>query len=404
MSNKLTIRQRAKALVSRITNTARRAVARVKHVAKVVAFKTAVIARASWAKTATAWRQSIRPILKVVGAIAVATAWTSAILVAPLGTVGITTAAGLVLIALGSLLERLDASTSMVARIVVRAIEVFAQALRAAFYLLSAAFIVATLPAWAPVFAAYAVAEFLLRTLPEPANGVPAPSIIDAEWETPAATRRPSIVVVEAEVASPAPTMHRAIRAMGTEEMREFPGCAACGDIEASLVRSMDDHHFADGSIRPSDAWLCGECFDRECEDNAIKYTGVSLKKVSVDVRLNEAGLLATSECQASIKDLDHVFWTAQPTAWWRDKNGQLHARAWSCFNGGNVVATVSFEYRRGVYRAATLGKVVGGPQKTLQLAQRLANDTLFDESTAVTRLMQDLDSNTEHLVTGKVG
>lgn len=401
MSNKFTIRQRVKALVLRV-------VARVKRVTKVVAFKTVIAARVTWAKVATAWRQSLRPMLKVVGAVAAATAWTSAILIVPIGTIGITTAAGLALIALSALLERLDRSTSKVAHAVIRVIEMFAQVLRASFYVFSAAFVIATLPAWAPVFAAYAAAAFLLRALPEPANAVPSPRIIDAEWEVPTATRRhpygepdtrprsPDHAVELGLVAGP---KHKAIRATGAEEMRDLPACSACGDIEAEARFRSHDVRYGERV----DAMLCSECYDLEQEDNALKYTGVSLKKVSVDVRLNEAGLRATTECEASVKDLDHVFWSKEPTAWWRDRNGQLHARAWSCFNGGEVVATVSFDYRRGVYRAAALGKVVGGPQRTLQLAQKLANDALFDESNAVTRLMQDLDVPATY-ATGKAG
>lgn len=387
---KPTLRQRAKALVKRAAGAITRAASHIKTFAKKVVVKAEVIAIVGWAKARKAWSMTLRPFLKITGLVCAGVTWTSLLLIAPAHVVAATAVAGALLIGLASLLEWLDRVDNRASRFAVSVIEYLGQALRAAFYLSSAAVVVLTLPAWAPVFIAYALVTIIIDVLPMPANDVPAPTILE-DLDVPTVLRREPIHEADIRPNSPAHAVElglvagekpNAIRAVGAEEMYDMPACAACGTIEGRLrVRTHD----ANGDL------LCGDCFDLECEDYALRFTGISLKKTSVEVRLNAEGLKTTPEYVASLTDVDHVHWTRTPTSSWRDKSGDLHGREWTCFHTGTVVATVRFDYRRGVYRAATLGKVVGGPQRSLQAAQRLATDALFDEGNAVTRLVENM-------------
>lgn len=385
---KPTLRQRAKALVKRAAGAITRAASRVKTFVKKAAVQTKVVAIVGWAKARKAWRETLRPFLKITGLVCAGVTWTSMLLIAPAHVVAATAVAGALLIGLASLLEWLDRVDNRASHFAIAVIEYLGQALRAAFYLSSAAVVIMTIPAWAPVFIAYALVSVIIDVLPMPANNVPAPTLLE-DLDVPAVTRRaqdadvrPHSPAHAVDLGLVADAKPHAIRATGAEEMFDMPACEACGSIEGALrARSHDEAR----------ALLCSECYDLECEENALRYTGISLKKTSVEVRLNNEGLKTMPEYAASLVDADHVHWTRTPTSSWRDKNGDLHGREWTCFHAGTVVATVRFDYRRAVYRATTLGKVVGGPQRSLQAAQRLASDALFDEGNAVTRLVENM-------------
>lgn len=381
---KLSLRQRAK-------NALKNAVGAVKSAAKKVFAKTKAVAKVAWSKTATAWRKALRPFLKTFGALVAGVIWVSTLVVAPLGTVAVTAGAGVLLIGLARLLEALDGSNKRIAKLAIQAIETIAQALRVAFYLWSAAIAIVTLPAWGPMAAVLGVTLLILNALPrsEMLYEMPTQAPVDVDLETPAATRRQKIDIIDAEVEpTSAVDKPKAIRAIGAEEMRDMNACDACGTIEGSLRAKS---HRRAGDNAP-EAWLCGECYDLECEDDAIRFTGVSLKKTSVEVRLNKEGLATTREHAASLVD-DNVHWA--PTAWWRDKSSALHEREWSGYVRGEVVANVIFDYRRGTYRMLVMGKPPRdvGAQRDRQAAQRLATDIWND---AVLRLEHEMQEAAE--------
>lgn len=400
---KPSIGQRIKRLAKRAVSALKRAAFATGRVAKTVALKTKAAAKTVWFKTTIAWRTVLRPFLRYFGAFFGAVAWMSLLLTVPVATTAATVAAGLLLLGLSRALEALDGSNTRIAKVAIGAIEVIAQALRAAFYLASAACAVLSLPVWGPIVAIVGAAVIILRVLPRSEAIFSAP---ESMFETPArtrfeeamdktraeaATRRQKIEVVEAEIV--APVKAKTIRAKGAEEMFNTPACAACGTIEGALrVRSTNEVlYVGESHSRQSDDQLCGPCFDQECEDNAVRFTGVSLKKMSTEVRLNAVGLATLAEHATSLTDAQNVHWSKTATVWWRDHNGTPHDREWSCFHNGNVVATVRFDYRRGVFRAAVMGKVVGGPQKSLDLARKLAADALFDEDNAASRIIKSL-------------
>lgn len=367
---KLSLRERAK-------NALKRAAGAIKRAAKKVVAVTKTLATRAWAKTSTAWRTALRPFLKAFGAVVAVVVWSSALVAAPLGTVALTASAGVLLIGLSRVLEALDHSSNRVAKLAIKAIEAIAQALRATFYLWSAAIAVLTLPAWGPMAAIVGATYFILKALPrsEMMYEMPTQAPVEADLEVPTAKRRQKIEVVDV-VVEPAPAVDKpkAIRAKGAEEMYDMPACDACGTIEGAL-RARSHRRASDAEMS---ALVCGGCYDLECEDDAIRFTGVSLKKTSVEVRLNKAGLETTSEHAASLAD-DNIHWA--PTAWWRDKLGGMHEREWSGFVRGEVVANVLFDYRRGTYRMLVMGKPPRdvGAQRDRGAAQRLATDIWND-------------------------
>jgi hypothetical protein len=185
----------------------------------------------------------------------------------------------------------------------------------------------------------------------------------------------------------------KALRAVGAEEMFDMPCCEACGTIEEGIrVRSASVPFATAGNIgaveeaeRPM---LCSECHAAECEDIALALTGVSLKARNVDVRLNDRGLATLPQLELSREHTDTLYWTTTATAWWRDRKGDNHERAWSCFHSGKVVATVTFAHRNRTFVATVRGKVIGS-QRTLGAAKALANDALMDERNAVATFVE---------------
>lgn len=174
-----------------------------------------------------------------------------------------------------------------------------------------------------------------------------------------------------------------ALAEMATENVENAHACDACGTTKGALrVRSNAVSFTTVGGENfgkphePSNAMLCSDCYDAECEDNAIALTGVSLRKRSVNVVINAAGHADLPEAVASKADTSQVFWAV--TAWWRDRKGHHHDRQWDCFHDGKSIATVTYDHTRKVYRATALGKFLG-TKTGLGVAQRLAADAYND-------------------------
>lgn len=175
------------------------------------------------------------------------------------------------------------------------------------------------------------------------------------------------------------------------------PACGSCKTTNGAMRLRTQDYRFLSGSVtdvyytddgmpmHAADVMLCEACYAAECEDNALAYTGVSLEKRSVEIRLNKLGIEHSSEYAASLFDPTSHHWMV--SAWWRDREGGQHAREWSDLVNGHVVATVVHDYRRKVFRASALGKVVpNGVKTSLEDARRAAIDELSDEGAAVER------------------
>jgi hypothetical protein len=157
--------------------------------------------------------------------------------------------------------------------------------------------------------------------------------------------------------------------------------CSACG-TDKGAMRTKSHHRAGDGT---TDAWLCSECYDHECEDDAIRFTGVSLKTRSVEVRLNQTGIENAPAFAASKADPTSFHW--MESAWWRDRAGDEHPRERICLMDGLEVARIVHDYKRKVYRASVLGVVVkNGVKTSWEAAQAVAQDELNDESAAVRR------------------
>lgn len=202
------------------------------------------------------------------------------------------------------------------------------------------------------------------------------------------------------------------LRAKGTEELwgtahdvapESAPNWADQWDASARCIACTEPK----GSLRvtvegPVDTHgLCSTCFDLQCEEDALRFTGVSLKARSIQFQLNATGIAATAEYSASKFSNTTLHWL--PTAWWRDRAGKAFEREWSCLHDGNVVSTVRHNFKRNVYLVTVLGKTVSSTKTTLGAAKRLASDTINDEGNAVSRMVETLgdlaDSVGEKLV-----
>lgn len=194
--------------------------------------------------------------------------------------------------------------------------------------------------------------------------------------------------------------VHEEVIAIGAEEVADLdlsfdlgdvdhvsatPPCSACGTTDRGTRVKSNAVPFATGGDNvgtphaPSMDTLCGDCYDAECEDNAIALTGVSLRKRSVNVALNALGRVNLPEYAMSKDDTTQAFWAV--TAWWRDRRGHHHDRQWDCLYDGDVVASVTYDHNRKVYRASALGKFLS-TKTSLAVAQRLAVDAFNDELT----------------------
>jgi len=153
--------------------------------------------------------------------------------------------------------------------------------------------------------------------------------------------------------------------------------CNGCGSTDGAMRVATDGPIATHG--------LCSKCFDLQCEEDALRFTGVSLKARSVEVRLNQVGIAKSKEFLASKSDATSFHW--MESAWWRDRSGAEYAREKLCLMDGREVARVVHDYKRKVYRASVLGQLVrNGVKTTWEMAQSTAQDELNDERAAVRR------------------
>lgn len=393
-----------------VVTTARAVVSAIKSAARTTARVTVSVAK----RAASAWRVVVGPTLRSWGKWTASLAWVTAALLAPLPVISATLAAGAGMIGMGKLVERLDASGSLIARVALVLIEVVGHAVLVAFY--GVVVIDAILfPPLAIVMVIDMVSRIrLARTSVEVevvnSANVPAsvrqwiPAIVDV-FEEAGAVPHMSVSRVGDE-----PVVPGVHCAKGAEEMDELNDdkCHACGAIDTCLARSNPLPYartpvtlsaVADPADVP--AWfrrgdtagearvmLCGECYDAECEEIAITLTGVSLKATNVDIRLNERGLAATRALAASMERTDCLHWEA--TGWWRDRRETPHERVWSCFHAGRVVGQVSYAHKSRTYVAAAASRVLGSV-RSMAPAKRLVNDALMDAGVVMTGMLRTL-------------
>jgi hypothetical protein len=417
---------RAKVIVVKTTT-------RIVTFVKTQARKAVVIARAAIARVKPvakrAWTVALRPYLNGVLAGVALGSLVIAAVVAPVATVLALIVSGGLFFLLARLTQQAEesASQSRFARYTLIVLEGIGQALRALAYVVSGVLAVAMCAVSLP-FAVFSALMLTLGYFDVRGAGTIAFlawCIFSGSWgfgllwllwrgaarlgRAPEAIDIPEYSEIRRRSETHVDVLRAKPIAIGAEEVADLveepswdsmfentQACEACGTMKgATRVRSnavpvntVGGPNFGQPHA-PSDAMLCSDCYQAECEDNAIALTGVSLNKRSVQVSLNVVGRGLLSEVEASKKDVTKVFWAV--TAWWRDRRGNHHERQWDCFHDGNVVATVVYDHSRKVYRASALGEFLA-TKTALGAAQRLAADTLFDEGNAVTRMVEALD------------
>lgn len=404
---------RAKAVV---VKTAKHVVAFVKRTAKTAVAQAKPVAR-------RAWTVALRPFLRGVAAGLALCGLVVGAFVAPLPTVLTLVVAAGTFFLLARFVKFLEnnASMSRLARVTLTVLEILGRSIVAVIYFNAALATVALCSvSWA--FSAYTALALVLAYLDVRGagtiaflawcalSGAWALGILWMLWRGTAMFARrevPEYSEIRLPHEEHADILHRHV-AKGAEEVADLVEpeaewsetwkndvhCAACGTDKGALrIRSNDVPFVTAGSGmgkpgRASTDMLCGACYDAECEDIAITMTGVSLKKRSLLVQLNEVGRTALPEVEKSKADPTNLYWA--PTAWWRDRRGHMHERQWDCFAGGKSVATVIYDHQRRVHRASVLGQFKGTKATEAQ-AKRLASDTLLDEGNAVTRMTEAL-------------
>lgn len=410
---------RAKAVV---VKTASRVAAFVKTQAR----KVALVARVTVARVKPiakrAWTVALRPFL---GGVIAGTAFLFVVvgaLAAPFTTVLMLLVAGGLLVLTARLVKQLEdtATISRFSRVTLNVLEVIGQALRALAYA-GAALLTIAMAATSIPFAVFAALALTLAYFDVRGGGTIAFlawCVLSGSWgfgllwlmwrgASRMASSGPVAVDVQvpeySEIRRREPVEHAHVLradhvAVGTEEVADLvetaddaeslelaPPCDACGTAKGTArVRSNAVPFTTAGQVgqphEPSNAMLCTECYDAECEDNAIALTGVSLNKRSVNVALNAIGRANLPEVAASKADTSQVFWAT--TAWWRDRKDHHHDRQWDCFHDGKIVASVTYDHARKVYRASALGKFLG-TKTGIGVAKRLAVDAFNDSLNA---------------------
>ncbi len=385
------IKSAAKRAMTAVKSAVTTATVATKNAVTVVARKVRALASTSWTKASIAWRKALRPVLKTWSAWTAACTWVVALLVAPAVVVTTTLLVGAAIVGLAYALERYESRVGRLARVIVTGIKLAVHVARIAYYVATGVMLALSMLV-SPLLALLFVCDLALTAVTGSSfmstrrQRETTSREASVDLDVPTVTRnkaKQSIPVIPAAVAPKS----KAIRALGAEEMFDMNACEACGTIEGTLrVRSAHVPFATAGNIgaveeseRPM---LCSECFDAECEDIALSLTGVSLKARNVELRLTERGLTTLPQFASSIENTDTLFWTTTATAWWRDRKGDNHERAWSCFHGGKVVATVTFAHRNRTFVATVRGKVIGS-QRSLVGAKALANDILMDERNA---------------------
>ena len=162
--------------------------------------------------------------------------------------------------------------------------------------------------------------------------------------------------------------------ARGTEELQGTaldvrPKCESC---EQSLFSDQEicDYH-------------CTACVQAAREEDALRFTGVSLKARRVVVRLTQAGIEASEEFAASKANPDVPTWLV--TARWRDANGveDKHEREWSLLDNGDVVGQVVYDHKARAYSAIALGETIGS-DRAYGPMMKMVWDVVMDARNAV--------------------
>jgi hypothetical protein len=144
--------------------------------------------------------------------------------------------------------------------------------------------------------------------------------------------------------------------------------CRACGTTASDARFSITGAHGAQD--------LCATCFDALCEDEALKFTGVSLKARHVRVPLTAAGIEASPEYAASKADPQTMQWLV--TARFRTRDNVEHPREWGLLDNGDIVGSVVYDNRTKMYAAEALGVALKS-ERHEAAAKRLVKDIVMD-------------------------
>jgi hypothetical protein len=397
---------------ARATAVAKRVVAFVKTQARKGVAAVSAVAKRVKPVAKRAWTVALRPFLGgVIAGTSLGIVVIGAI-VAPFTTVLTLLVTGLLAVGSARLVGKLEdtAVISRFSRVSLNVLEFIGQALRALMYAGAVLFTLAMAATSIP-FAVFAVLALTLAYFDVRGGGTIAflawcmlsgSWVFGLLWMTwHGAARmtfsRPVEISEYSEIRQRPPVEHAhalhadhvALYAEADAALAEMPtsvehACDACG-IEGMRIRSNAVPFVTCGgknfgkAHESSNAMLCSDCYAAECEDNAIALTGVSLSERSVIVALNALGRVNLPEYMLSKDDTTQAFWAV--TAWWRDRRGHHHDRQWDCLYDGAVVASVTYDHNRKVYRASARGKFLS-TKTSLGSAQRLAVDTFNDELT----------------------
>jgi len=153
--------------------------------------------------------------------------------------------------------------------------------------------------------------------------------------------------------------------------------CFACGTTEPGMRSATE------GSVETNG--LCSPCFDAQCEEDALRFTGVSLKARHVHVPLLPAGIEASPEYIASKANSAEMQWLAMSS--WRTRDNVEHARQWGLLDNGDVVGTVTYDRHTRMYDAEALGVALKSDRHKAA-AKRLVKDIVMDARNSVDRAL----------------
>lgn len=384
----------------------------------------------SWTKST--WHRVVHPFMRVrvvvlgIGAVVVGLA------VAPIATLVTLAVCGAVLIGLSHFIERFEASDRSIARVALRALEMVAQLLRVAAYIVAGAAVIA-ISAVSVVFAVTEVLELVLRYLDVPfAASLAALAffVLTANWglavvETvwfawvhegkssvratrPHSGERQEIPLIRYDAER---AWNRSPEPGAVEEVQETtvvvsvsPRCMGC---------DLDDQNprYRVGNMSP----LCNECFKCLIDDELIMAadqgavtsedvttaiqngiavpayviiaTGARLRSTRIDLD-HEAITCRTEARVLSEQDPSRIHWAE--TGWWFDGHGNRRARRWHGFVGGRLATRAEYEHakeKRGFYAMSLVSGTPGswdrGPYRTLAAAQEAAADEISDHLAA---------------------
>jgi hypothetical protein len=140
---------------------------------------------------------------------------------------------------------------------------------------------------------------------------------------------------------------------------------------------------------------LCSSCFDAQCEADALRFTGVSLKARHVRIPLLQEGIEASPEYIASKTNPEEMRWLI--TARWRMRDNTEYAREWSLLDNGDVVGTVIYDRHTRMYDAEALGVALKS-ERHEAAAKRLVKDIVMDARNSLERALEKGEEKPEVL------